>query len=190
MKKETIPQTTAILEKVGYWWGGFLCFIALLAFSFGLAPFLMSVRKGFTLLNIPGDQTLNLKLPGSYMALSITKNLSPETQQRLQEMEYSLFSKKGSVSVDLIKFPSRVYATDKRDEQFPLFYFTAPKTGQYFFSANYPYALEGPKIQAVLYHTDLTYVRTELIVGLSLFLILGVLGLYFIRKTYCLKKGE
>jgi len=188
IKKENITQT-GILERVGYWFGGALCFIAILALSFGLAPFLMSIRKGFTMLNVPGEQTLNLKLPGSYVALSLTKNLSQDARQRVQELEYSLISKKGTVPIELLKIPTKAYATDKKEEQTPLFYFTLEKTGQYFFSANYPYSLDGPKIQAILYHTDLTYVRTELIVGIALFLILGIWGLYYIRKTYKLKNN-
>lgn len=181
-------EPTGILERIGYWFGGSLCFIAILALSFGLAPFFMSVRKGFTMLNIPGDQTLQLKIPGSYMAVSMTKNLPRNTINRLAEIEYSLLSKKGSVPIEISKFPPKIYATDKMEDQIPLFFFTLQKAGSYFLSASYPYNLDGPKVNAVLYHTDLTYVRTELFVGLALFLILGIFGLIFIYKTYKLKK--
>ncbi|MBI3012274.1 MAG: hypothetical protein HYY63_01465, partial [Elusimicrobia bacterium] len=153
-----------------------------LALSFGITPFLLSLRKGVILLQVPGEQKVRLKLPGSYIAVCLEKNLTGADKQRLQDLEYSLFGKSGDIEV--LKFPSRVYATDRGSDQIPLFQFVAEKAGNYTFSSGYAYDMEGPKIKAVLFHTDLGYVRTELFVGLGMFLVLGVLGFYFIRRNY------
>ncbi|MBI2118612.1 MAG: hypothetical protein HYT97_03185 [Elusimicrobia bacterium] len=183
MNEQNSKKSSPLFMQWGYWLGGLCCFIGILALSFGITPFILSVRKSLIMLQIPGEQNLNLRLPGSYIALALNKDKSKETLSWIKDLEYQLVQKKGSRVVELVKFPPKMYATDKKEDQIPLFQFVIDKPGKYLLSSQYPYGMEGPKIQGLLFHTDLNYVRMELFVGLALFLILGGLGLYFIWKT-------
>lgn len=183
MNEKNSKGNSPLFLRWGYWLGGSLCFIGILALSFGITPFILSVRKSLIQLQIPGEQNLNLRLPGSYVGIALNKDKSKETLSWIKDLEYQLVQKKGNRVMELVKFPPKMYATEKIDNQLPLFQFVVAKPGKYLLSSQYPYGMEGPKIQALLFHTDLNYVRMELFIGLALFLILGGIGYYFIWKT-------
>lgn len=166
----------------GYWVGGILCFIAILCLSFGVAPLIKAARNKPVVLQLPGKQTLDLIMPGGYIALAM--GAGPEAQQRMYDLQYALTDESGKNEIELVKIPPRSYASEQGETQVPLFQFIVDKAGKYNLVSGYPFDIDGPKITAVLFHTDINYIRVELFVGIGLFLVLGVIGLVFIYKTY------
>lgn len=167
----------------GYWAGGFFCLLGIFALSLGVTPLITAAREKLKMAEFPGRLELEFKIPGTYIAICVSKNLGSETVQRVRDIEYFLTDKDEQENIEIAKIPARAYFSEKEENQLPLFQFVIEKKGKYVLVSNYPYEMEGPKIQAVLLPIDIRYVRAELIVGIVLFLIFGFLGFYFIRKT-------
>jgi hypothetical protein len=133
----------------GYWAGGIFCFIGLLALSLGFVPILKSIRKKPVLLQLPGEQTVDLRLPGAYIAISAAQDFSPENQRLIGDLEYSLRPKKNPKdAIRIVKIPARQFVSDKAEMQVPLFQFAIDDADTYVFNSEYPYGIDGPKIAA------------------------------------------
>lgn len=169
----------------GYWIGGIFCCIGLLSLSLGFVPLLKSVRKKPVSVRLPGEQVLDLRLPGAYVAVAAAQTLSLEDQRLVNGLEYSLRPKKNPKdSIRVIKIPARQFVSDELGTQMPLLQFAVDEEGTYLFNSEYPYGIDGPRLDAILYHADAPrYIKSEIIAGTVLFLLMTGLGVYFILKT-------
>lgn len=169
----------------GYWFGGVLCILSILSLSLGISTVIKSVRKNHFVLTLPGLNVLDLQFPGSYVGIGIMSGLSSSDIEKINYLSYSLTDQNEKENFSVIKIPPyRQYATDRKENQIPLFQFVIDNAGKYILTSSYPYNLTEPKIQIFIVHTDVGYVRTELIVSILVFIVLGILGIYIIRKTY------
>lgn len=168
----------------GYWAGGFFCVLSLFSLSLGLAPLVGNLKKNLVTAELPGISPLDLKAPGMYVGVGMGQGLSREDLQKVADIEYSLSDADGNPVQQFLKIPRAQSLSDKQESRFPLFQFEAPEKGKYYLNSSYPYGMDGPKVQAAILHTDLSYVRVELFAGILLFVIFAMLGGYLIRKSY------
>lgn len=168
----------------GYWAGGGLCVLSLFTLALGLSPLLSSFKRNIVAASCPGTQSLDLGSPGLYLGVGLAKELSEPDQIKIDDLEYSLSDEDGEPVSTFVKIPRRQYATDRASDQLPLFQFEVSRKGRYSLASAYPYNMAGPQIQVYLIHSNMNYVRVELVVGVILFFVFGGLGLYLIRKSY------
>ncbi|OGR83643.1 MAG: hypothetical protein A2636_04570 [Elusimicrobia bacterium RIFCSPHIGHO2_01_FULL_64_10] len=171
----------------GYWTGGAFCLLGLLALSVGLVPLAASFFNRPAAFEVPGQTSLDLRLPGTYVAVHNPAGVEPADLKKLSSISYYLSDAEEKEYFKVAKFPPRSYYSDSAGTQEPIFEFIVDKKGRYILSADYPIGVEGPKAAVVLFHADASYVRTELVVGLIVFLLFAGLGGAFIWKSYRLE---
>ena len=170
--------------KWGYLFGGFLCLLGLFALSLGLVPLISTILSKPVVVQLPGQETVNLKLPGTYVGVCTLEGQSPENAQKIMDMRYFLSDEREKDFFAIVKFPPRRYFQESEQTQVPLFQFAVKERGKYVLSSDYPIGIEGPAIHVALFHTDISYIKSELVVGILVALILCGLGGYIIRKAY------
>lgn len=168
----------------GYWAGGVFCLLGIFALSLGVNNLITAAREKLKMVEVPGRSEIQFKIPGTYVAVCISKDAGREVMQRIQELEYFMKDLNETENVPVDKIPQRAYFSEKEERQIPLFQFVITKEGKYVLISNYPYEMEGPKVQAALFPTDRRYVWMEVIVGAALFIAFGLLGFFMIRKSY------
>ena len=171
--------------SAGYWAGGFFCVLAIVSLSLGLIPLAQSLvisRKPISV-QVPGQETIDFKLSGTYFGVAALNALSTGEKSLVQNMDYWLSDEKEKQFFQVNKFPSRNYYSEKEDSEAPLFELVIEKKGKYVLSADYPIGAEGPKLPVRLYRYDAPHVRSELIVGTLMFVLLGGLGGFLIWKS-------
>ncbi len=72
----------------GYWGGGFACVLALFSLALGLSPLLTSLKKNLIMTSCPGTQTLDLKSPGLYMGIGLSKDMPEADVQAYMASEF------------------------------------------------------------------------------------------------------
>src|SRR5689334_22248857 len=88
----TTRETRALDAKIlrwGYWFGGALCFLGLVSLSLGIAP-LLGLKNRLAFVQAPGQETVNLKLAGGYLAFCAAQGLKAEDARRIPELQFSL----------------------------------------------------------------------------------------------------
>ena len=168
----------------GYWAGGFFCALSVLSLSLGLVPLVQAFFDKPRLIQIPGRETLDLELPGTYIGVARLSGIAPEEKIKVMNMDYWLSDSGEKDFFPVNKFPQRNYYSDKEDAQSPLFEAILDKKGKYLFTSDYPIGVEGPKVSALLYRYDAEHVRSELAIGVIVSLGFGALGGYFLWGTY------
>lgn len=170
-------------ERLGYWAGGGFCILAILSLSLGIAPILRARLNKPLALQIPGQSSLDIRLAGTYIAVASLSNSSPEDKKKVMNMDYWLSDALEKQYFDVNKFPQKSYYSASEEAQTPLFEIILKKKGKYILTSDYPIGTEGPSVTVVLYHYDWPHVRSEIIAGGVLFLLLGGLGGFLIWKT-------
>ena len=168
----------------GYGLGGAFCFLGLLSLTLGIKPLVIAAREKLKIVDLPGETVLQFKMPGSYIGVYMNEDQDPTVQKRIQELDYLLLDDSTQEVLEVTKVPTASYMSEKQEKQIPLFKFVIDREGRYILRSGYPYDMEGPEIEAVLFNMDLRYVRAELIIGVIVFIVFEVLGIYFIRKNY------
>ena len=158
--------------------------LAVLALSLGLVPLIQAFLNKPVLIKIPGQETLNIKLPGTYIGVASLSGFSPEDKQKVVSMDYWLSDSGEKQFFPVNKFPQQNYYSDKEQAQSPLFEIILDRKGKYIFTSDYPIGTEGPKAPVLLYHYDVGHLQSELVVGIIVFVLFGALGGYFIWKTH------
>ncbi len=181
-------QGRIVLPRYG---SGFFCLCAGLVFLIlGLIPVVQTARERPNVFPVPGESQIDIKVPGSYIALTYLSGKDKGIETRLNEIEYFMSDKMETEVVEIRRMPSTPYVTEKSNNQFPLFLFAVDRAGKYILSSRYPYDMEGPSVTAYLMHMDLRYVKAQFIVGTALFVIFSSFGLYLFYKQYRLKNPK
>jgi len=68
-------------QNWGYWIGGTFCFMALLALSLGLTPLILAAREKLKVVQLPGETMMNIRIPGTYMGVTVTKDMDQRDGQ-------------------------------------------------------------------------------------------------------------
>ncbi len=171
------------MKKSGIWAGGAFCVLAILCLALGTIPLLRAYfYKPFSI-QIPGQSTLNIALPGTYIGLATLAGRSPEEKQKALNLDYWLSDASEKEYLKVNKFPARSYYSEKEDASTPLFEIILDKKGKYVFTSDYAIGVEGPSFPVVLIHYDADHIRSELIAGAVMFVLLGALGGVLIWKS-------
>ena len=177
-------QSDPLAPKWGYLFGGFLCFLGLFALSLGLVPLISTLVIKPAVVRMPGQETISLILPGTYVGVCTLEGQSPEDSRKIMDLRYFLSDEKEKDFFAVAKFPPRRYFQENEQNQVPLFQFAVKQKGKYILSSDYPIGIEGPVIHAALFHVDAAYVKSELVVGGLVCLLFCGLGFHIIRKAY------
>lgn len=171
------------MNRVGFWAGTASLALAAVSLSLGLVPLFQAFTNKPIGLRVPGQTSLNLRLPGTYIGAASFQNLTPPEKRNAANFDYWLSDGAEKDFFPVNKFPSRNYYSVKEDAQVPLFEMIIQKKGKYVFTADYPIGVEGPSVSVVLHRYDAEHVRSELIVGSVMFALLGALGAVLIWKS-------
>jgi hypothetical protein len=179
------------LLNAGYWFGGALCTIGLLALVLGLKTLVVGLKNKPAMIRLPGQETVQLKFPGAYvLVFAPFQKMEPGAAETLSELNYMVTEKKTGEVVQLVKMPPPAYASEGHQGVMPLAQFVIDREGGYEFTSAYPIGIEGPSVSAVLYHTDFRYIWIELIVGLLMFVLFNIVGVILIVKTHRSQKPK
>ena len=171
------------MNRIGLWAGSGFLILAVVSLSLGLVPLFQAFSNKPMMLKIPGQASLDLNLPGTYIGAASFMNLAPAEKHVAANLDYWLSDESEKDFVAVNKFPSRNYYSEKEDAQVPLFETIIQKKGRYVLTADYPIGVDGPSIPVVLHRYDAEHIRSELIAGGVMFVLLGALGSVLIWKS-------
>ena len=171
------------MNKAGYWAGGSFCLLAILSLSLGLVPLMQAFLYKPMALRIPGQATLDMRLPGTYIGVASLINLSSQDKRKAFNLDYWFSDAAEKDFFKVNKFPPKSYYSEKEDAQTPLFEIIVSQKGKYLLTSDYAIGTEGPTFPVILFHYDADHVRSELIVGAIMFVLLSALGGTLIWKT-------
>ena len=171
------------MKKAGYWAGGGFILLSAVSLSLGLVPLFQAAFHKPITFRVPGQLTLDLRLTGTYIGAASFQTLTPEQKRNAVNMDYWLSDSSEKEFFTVNKFPSRKYYSEKDDEQVPLFELIIKEKGKYVFTSDYPIGVDGPAIPVVLHRYDAPRVRSVLIVGIVLSLLLAGTGGILIWKA-------
>ena len=148
-----------------------------------MVPLFQAFTHKPLVLKIPGQTIIDLRLAGTYIGAASFQNLTPQEKRNAANFDYWLSDSVEKDFFPVRKFPSRNYYSEKEETQVPLFELIVQKKGKYVFTADYPIGIEGPPVPIVLHRYDAEHVRSEMIVGTAMFVLLGALGGVLIWKS-------
>lgn len=182
------PNPGAEAERVrtarwGYGLGAGLCVFGLIVLSVALGTAIRTASRGLHRVAFPGEQTLELKEPGLYVAIYAQEKEGPLPAGELAGLEAALTDEAGMpVSVEKAP-PGAAMARLGNRTGLVLFQFEAPGKGRYRLETAYSPGFQGPRGEGFLIHESLGHNRADLVAGVLLCAILGGMGIFLLVRT-------
>lgn len=137
---------------------------------------------------LPGTTTLTLKNPGVYLAVHRATSTTTPPWEVLSQLEVGLVSLPSGQPLDVGPVPAGPPMTLGGRPGVLLFRVEIPAPGTYSLSGRYRQGAEEPLWTVVLMPEEVQAVRSELITGLVLWVLLSGLGLTLLWKSFSAAK--